>query len=351
MTFYIGCDFHPYQQTVAFCDPADGAIHCQTLRHKERAAVRQFYAQFPAPVVVGLEACGKARWFETLLAEVGCELRFGDPSAVRCRARSRHKSDRRDAELLLDLLVKGEFPTLWRRPAQSQAVLEQLRLRHALVRQRTACWNHLQALARLAGLARGKLSSRVGRERLLSAPLTTTEQEEATLWFGLADRLGEQILRLDQWLVARAGDDESVRLIKTHPGVGTLTALCLVHTLGEASRFSSAAKVVAYAGLDPVEDSSGERRAYGSISKAGSRLLRFLLGQAALQSLKQDQRLRQFYENVRSRRGQAKAKVAAARKLLIRCWIMLRDEISYAEFVHRGASKLACPARPVGAPR
>jgi len=313
--------------------------------------VRQFYSQFQPPVVVGLEACGKARWFESVVAELGCQLLIGDPNRIRQRARSRHKSDSRDAELILDLLIKDEFPALWRRSPQSQTVLEQLRLRHALVQQRTACCNHLQALARLAGLPRGKLLTKPGRQRVLAASLTDTERQECQVWWQLADHLSEQIQALNQWLGAHAATDRSVQRLKTHPGIGDLTALCIVHTLGEVSRFSSAAKVVAYAGLDPVEHSSGERRAYGSISKAGSRVLRFLLGQAALRSLPADQQLRQFYEQVRGRRGHGKAKVAAARKLLVRCYIMLRDEITYTEFVRRGASKLACPAIAVGARR
>jgi transposase len=350
MTVYIGCDFHPYQQTVAFCNSDDGVINFKTLLHKEREAVRQFYSQSHGQVVVGMEACGKARWFEALVAELGCQLLIGDPTRIRQRARSRHKSDNRDAELILELLIHDEFPTLWRRSPESQAVLEQLRLRHALVQQRTACWNHLQALARLAGLPRAKLSSAAGRQRLQSAALTETERAEVALWYRLADHLGEQIGHLDDWLAQRAAADEATQLLQTHPGVGKLTALGVMHTLGDVSRFATAAKVVAYVGLDPVEHSSGERRAYGAISKAGSRVLRFLLGQAALQSLKGDQRLEQFYQNVRGRRGQAKAKVAVARKLLIRCWIMLRDQITYEEFARRGASKLACPTIAVGTP-
>ena len=64
MTVYIGCDFHPYQQTVAFCDSNDAVINFKTLRHADRQALHKFYSRFAAPVVVGVEACGKLRWFE-----------------------------------------------------------------------------------------------------------------------------------------------------------------------------------------------------------------------------------------------------------------------------------------------
>ncbi len=92
--------------------------------------------------------------------------------------------------------------------------------------------------------------------------------------------------------------------------------------------------MVAFVGLDPLEKSSGEKRRIGSISKHGSRLVRHLLGQAAQAC--RDKRIRQFYSQVSRRRGRPKAKVAAARKLLINCYVMLRDEIGYEEFTRRG---------------
>jgi len=78
------------------------------------------------------------------------------------------------------------------------------------------------------------------------------------------------------------------------------------------------------------------------ISKAGSRLLRYLLVEAAQTAVRKDEDLKRFYKRLAERRGRPKAKVAAARKLLIRAYIMLRDEIDYAEFRHRAvAARLA----------
>ena len=152
----------------------------------------------------------------------------------------------------------------------------------------------------------------------------------------MADQLSERVLTVERWLKARARRDERVCKVRTHPGIGVLTALCLVHTLGDITRFSSTRKVTAYVGLDVVEHSSAERKVYGSISKAGSRLLRYLLVEAAQTAIRGDEQLRSFYHRVMKRRGLARAKVAVARKLLVRTFIMLRDEIDYAEFLRRG---------------
>ena len=115
-----------------------------------------------------------------------------------------------------------------------------------------------------------------------------------------------------------------------------------MHTLQPVSRFRNQRKVVAYGGLDPVIRRSAERAVYLSISKAGSRLLRYLLVEAAHTAIRYDEELKRFYQHLVARRGRPKAKIAVARKLLIRAYIMLRDEIDYAEFRRRAvAARLA----------
>jgi transposase len=335
MTVYIGVDLHPYQQTVCYCDTADGVVRQQTLSH-QKDDLRAFYSQFRGETVVGIEACGDYRWFKQLLADLGHRLLVGHPTSIRHCARSRHKSDRRDAELLLGLLMHGQFPAIWQRPAASEEIISQLRFRDALVKQRTRCCNRLQALARSAGLPRAKVHYGGGRQRLLEADLPEALRLQRDGWAEVLNQLQRQITAVDARLAAQAATDEPARLLVTHPGVGTLTALCVAHSLGDVTRFRNARQVVAFAGLDPVEHSSGERKQWGRISKAGARLLRYLLGQAGQQSLKGDAQLRAFYQRISARRGKAVAKVATARKLLIRLYIMLRDRVTYAEFSRRG---------------
>ncbi|MBA3715378.1 MAG: IS110 family transposase [Pyrinomonadaceae bacterium] len=170
-------------------------------------------------------------------------------------------------------------------------------------------------------------------QKLRLSPVLTTQRDE---WLVLADELSKRILAVERWLKRQAKDDERVQRAQTHAGVELLTSLCLVHTLGDVARFSNPRKVTAYVGLDVTEHSSAERKVYGGISKAGSRLLRYLLVEAGQTAAKSDEQLRDFYQQVMKRRGKAKAKVAVARKLLVRLFIMLRDEIDYAEFLRRG---------------
>src|SRR6266700_2833236 len=136
MTLYIGVDFHPHQQTVAWCDTETGETRTFDLAH-DLEEVRKFYSLLPEPAIIGIEASSRAAWFENMLFETGHKLFVGNPVLIRKRATSRHKNDRRDAELILELLLRGEFPSLWRRPPESDRILEMLRLRSSLVRQRT----------------------------------------------------------------------------------------------------------------------------------------------------------------------------------------------------------------------
>jgi transposase len=336
MTLYIGVDFHPHQQTVAMCNTEKGEIEQTTLFHNPEQ-VRRFYEQVPK-AVVGIEASCTARWFENLMQELGHELRVGNPSKIRARARSRHKSDKRDADLLLDLLLKDEFPSLWRRSMEGQSVLEQLRFRHHLVKHRTQVCNRLQALAHSAGLPKRGIQTKRARLALMAANFTETQAFERDQLFELLDDLTGRIKVIEGLLERSAAGDAKVELLLTYKGIGLLSALAVVHTLGDISRFPSSKEAVAYIGLDPLERSSAGKRRFGSISKAGSSVLRHLLGQAMHVAARYDPELKAFYKRLATRRSKSIAKVAATRKLLIRLFIMLRDEIDYAEFKRRGSA-------------
>lgn len=336
MTVYIGVDLHARQQTVSYVNTSNGEVKHRELHH-QRDDVRSFYSQFGDDVIVGVEACGYTNWFEQMMEELGHTILVGDAAEIRRLARRRQKNDQRDADLLLDLLVRNEFPRLYRYSSETRELLRQLRFRHRLVRLRTSIYNSLHALSISAGLSlQAKLATAQGRQQLQGLRLSPVLVYQRDEWLALAAELSERVLAVERWLKREAQRDERVQRVRTHPGVGLLTALCVVHTLGDITRFASTRKVTAYVGLDVVEHSSAERKAYGGISKAGSRLLRYLLVEAAQTAIRGDEQLGSFYQRVMKRRGLAKAKVAVARKLLVRTFIMLRDEIDYSEFLRRG---------------
>ncbi len=338
MPVYIGVDFHARTQTVCWCDTGDGVIHQRTLDH-QLDDVRAFYAQFPAPAVVGLESSGYAVWFHRLLVELGHQVLVGDAFAIRQFARRRQKNDRRDAELILDLLLHGDFPAVHVPPPASRDVLGLLRYRHRLVHIRTMLRNGLQAVALNHQLRLGPSLFRTrGLAQLAALPLAGADACQRQHSLELLSALQQQMGAVEQQLELRAAADDRVRRLRTHPGVGLLTALAVVHTLEPVSRFDRARRVAAYCGLDPLEHSSGDTTRFGHISKQGNRLLRFLLVEAAHRAVApgQDDDLRRFYVHLAMKKNTAIAAVAVARKLVLRLYRMLREGIEYDEFRRRG---------------
>jgi transposase len=192
----------------------------------------------------------------------------------------------------------------------------------------------LQAFARSRGLDKFQIRNKFAKVRLEQAASRENEHFLVSSRLNVFEHLSQEITKLEATLRKEANRDKKAKLLLTHSGIGSLTALAVVHTLGDVNRFRRKQEIVAFIGLDPLDQSSGERKRIGRISKHGSRLVRFLLVQAA--NTTRDNRLKEFYQQVSRRRGKPKAKIAVARKLLINCYIMLRDEIDYQEFSRRG---------------
>jgi transposase len=341
MTVYIGVDFHARQQTISYLTTEEGEIRRTRLEHSAdditHENVRSFYSQFKGEVIVGFEAGGYSQWFEEMLEQLGHEIWVGDAAEIRRLARRKQKNDKRDANLILELMVDGRFPRLHRRSARSREILRQIGYRHKLVKMRTMAKNSIKAIALGGGLVvRSQFYSQGGRQRLEMLKLSPSVSRQTEELMDLIEQLTKKIKRVEEWLAVEARKDERVKLLQTQPGIGLLTSLALVNTLEPIERFSNGRKVTAFVGMDPVEDSSGERKRIGSISKSGSKLMRFLLTEAAQVAIKKDDELGKFFHRVMKRRNTPKAIVAVGRKLLVRSFIMLRDGIDAEEFARRG---------------
>jgi transposase len=266
---------------------------------------------------------------------------MGDAYVIRKCALRRQKNDRRDAELLLDLLLHGDFPAVHIAPIASQSVLRLLRYRQRLVEIQTKLRNGVQALALNHQLRLGpKLWSVRGQEQLFALELDDTDILQRETSHQLLAQIRTRIRVLEKELTSRAEQD------------GLLTSLAVVHTLEPVTRFDRARRIAAYCGLDPRESSSGDTVRMGHISKQGNRLLRHLLVEAAHRAVhsKGDADLRNFYFRLLERKKNAAvASTAVARKLVLRLYRMLHEEIDYTEFRRRGREARCArkPASPV----
>ena len=331
---FIGSDFHPSWQQVSWMDSGTGETGDQKLLH-EAGAAEKFYGQFPAGSRIGLEATGNCQWFLELLAKMGHEVLVGDAAKIRASDVRQQKHDKRDARLLVQLLVEDRFPRIWV-PSKEEKDLRQLLIhRCKLVRIRAQVKNGLQHLAMNQGvLKKRKLWSQAGEKVLRELPLAPWASRRREDLFKVKEMLSGQIDLLDRAVEEVAEKNEKARLLMTQPGVGPITSMAFVLTMGNVSRFQRGKQVASYLGLIPREYSSGGHQRLGSISKQGNSFMRMLLVEAAQSAVRYDDNFRNEYLHRCHGKAKGVAKVAAARKLAIRLYWMLRSNTKYPEIVH-----------------
>jgi transposase len=283
-------------------------------------------------VRVGMEASGHARWFERLFSELQFELWIGDAAEIRTKRVRKQKTDRQDAQLILRLMLEDRFPQIWVASWENRDLRQLLWHRHRLVQSRTRIMNQLQAVALNEGLrCKKRLWREAGREQLEAFRLAPWASQRRRDLLELLDRLDPTIAKLTQAIEQEVEKCPEAQRLRTHPGVGSLTALAFVLIIGRADRFQCGKQIASYLGLVPLEESSGDRRRLGHITKQGNSLLRFLLVEAAQVTVRSIPEWRSKYFHLAMRRGRKIAKVAMARRLAVQMYWMLRKGWDYEQ--------------------
>jgi transposase len=329
----VGCDFHPSWQQIAVFDAESGEIAEYKLINGDGEAER-FYRQLPVPSLIGIEACGNSQWLIELLQRLGHEVWIGDAAQIRASYVRKQKTDRRDAAHILKLLMEGRFPRLWTPSAEQRDLRQLLVHRHKLVSIRTRVKGGLQHLALNRGLQKkSKLWTEAGQKALRDLPLDRWAACRREDLLGLLTNLDTQIQKLDVAVERLAEENPQARLLMTQPGVGPITSLAFVLTLGDVSRFRRGKQVASYLGLIPRERSSGSKQRLGAINKQGNSFMRTLLVESAQTVTRLDEGFRKQYLHRCHRMAKGVAKVAAALRLAVRLFWMLRSNTGYPEIV------------------
>ena len=335
----IGCDYHPGFQQIACVNTETGELEERRLNHREEA--EQFYRDMQArglAVRVGMEASGHGHWFECLLGELQFELWIGDAAAIKTKRVRKQKTDRQDAQLLLTLMMEDRFPRIWVPGAENRDLRQLLWHRHRLVQMRTRIMNQLHVVALNEGVRRKKALWRpAGRSELESLVLAPWASRRRQDLLDLLDQLTPKIQELSRALEEEVEKRGVARRLMTHPGVGPLTALAFELVIGNPARFHCGKQVASYLGLVPAEDSSGDRRRLGHISKQGNSLARFLLVEAAQVTVRTQPQWRSKFFHLAMRRGRKIAKVAMARKLAVHLYWMWRQGRDYEQLQKFGS--------------
>lgn len=333
--YYCGLDLH-----------AKSSVFCLVTRRGKRIAEgevpssRRGFEQIleageGVETRVVLEASTRSRWAARVLEDVGAEVIVVDPRKIRVIAETKHKTDRTDARILADLLRTGALPRpLWRVPAATRELRDQVRLRWGLVRERANLMLRARSLLGSLGINLGKraLASEATWKRVLQRRNVPAYMKRLLeILHGSIGALSEAIDQVELELASRL-EDPRVKQMQTIPGVGPVVALTTVGGLGDPSRFKDSRKAAAYTGLVPSERSSGERRRRGHITKRGPSELRRVWIQAAQAALRMRAHpLKAWAQRLIYRRGRAVAVVALARRLFRWAFAMWRDGKTFDE--------------------
>jgi len=344
--FYLAVDQHSKQLTVNLRNEA-GEILLRRQVSTRGDAPRQFLGEVQqrsaaeGGYVTIVEVCGFNDWLLELLVQCGCR----EAVLVQADGRSKRKTDRRDANQLGEVLwvnrqrlaagqsIRGlRRVRILTRPEREDRRVTQLRKN--LGRELTRTINALKTLLRRENLeqhcpTKGIQTLAAARwlKSLALSPLDRLEMDQLLARWQLLKRQKEQV---EEQVARRAAAHPDAQLLRTLPGAAAFTALGLAARVGPIERFPRPRSLANYWGLTPGCRNSGETTdRLGSITKEGSSLARFLLGQLVLHVLRKDAVMRGWYKRIKLRRGSKIARVAVMRRLATIIWHMLKEREPY----------------------
>jgi transposase len=335
----LALDLGKYKSVACTYDRATADARFHTL-DTTRDDLRPLFERH-RPALVVLEACALAGWVHDLCAELHLPCKVANTASEAWKFKhTKRKTDKDDALRLAQLEALGQLPTVAIPPQQTRQWRSLIAYRQVLVGRRCACQNRIRALRVGQGLPapRGQRAwTEVGLQGLGRHAKALAACGNDELWRGLLElalteyrQVRALIEQAEAKLDALAQADAGVQVLESIPGVGTRTAEAVVAHLHQPERFQTGKQVSAYVGLVPKQFQSGETDRRGRITRRGPALLRKLLVECAWVMLRYNSWARAVYQ--RLSRGKARKKqaiVALARKLLVRCWAMLRDKAKW----------------------
>ncbi len=343
---YLGIDQHKRQLTVNLRGE-DGSVILQRQVSTEWEKVCAFFADLAEKArpeggfLAILEVCGMNPWLLKMLKEYGCR----EIVVIQPTERSKQKTDRRDAGKLGHLLwvhrqqfLEGKHPLGLRRvqpPTPQEADDRQLTaLRARLTKKRTAVLNGLHRILRKHNLEQARptklFQTQKVRRWLAEMELPALDRLEVDLLLPQWELLDEQLETAEAKIAERAVADEQVKLLESVPGLGHYSAVAISSRIGNIDRFQRPDSLANFFGLPPGCRNSGEAtQRLGSITKQGSRMVRFLLNQAVIKVLRFDAVMRTWFKRIKKRRGSKIARVAVMRRLVTIIWHMLKKKQKY----------------------
>jgi transposase len=335
---YVGTDLHKNTITVCVIEKVSGQRKVKarrTMACKNMEGILEFFQGLGKFQVV-VEATASYEWFFRLIEKEADRLVLAHPKKLRVIAESKHKSDNIDARVLAEFLALDMIPEAYRPSPRVQQHRVLVRHRHGIQQRITGVKCKLRHKLSYYNADLVDLFTESGQQHLEQVVMSAADRFEVEALQEQLQLLQKQLQRADERLQAFANDApvaerEARALLATIPQIGPVTVDVVLSELGDWKRFRSAKKAAAYAGLDPGCRSSAGKSHQLSISKEGSRHLRWILVEAAWRLVGKLRRWGQVYERLKENTGSCKkAIVGVARRLLGVMFAMLRKGQPYS---------------------
>jgi transposase len=328
---YVGIDVGKNRCRAAMMN-REGVIVDEFSFNNDQAGISHLASMLTMDDRVVMESTG-AYWLNLYnhLDDVHIPVVLANPLKTKAIASARIKSDKVDARILAHLLRANLIPESYVPSREMREIRSLIRHRLSKVKVRSMVKNRVHAIIDRSGLKYdfSNLFGKAGMQWLKSLELSSLDRLMLENHLTHLESLNRQIARVDEEITARASRDDDVRLLLSLTGVDVYTALLIKSEVGSVGRFSNYKKLVSWAGLAPSLHQSGDVEYHGSITKQGSKMLRWIMVESARVAANHDPRLRSFYERVKERRGDQKAIVAVANKMLKIIWFMLKRKEEY----------------------
>jgi transposase len=332
---FIGVDLHKKIITVCVMSDKLSVLARKTLYCEKPDEIVEFFRQF-RPFRVVVEATASYLWFVELLEPLAEKVVLANPKKLRVIAESTKKTDRLDAQVLAEFLARDMIPESYMPTLRQRQHRALVRHRQYIRGRMTSVRCKIRRILADYNMDRKDLfSAQCGKAYLKQVPLSDADRFVIKqLWSEYEDHQA-RLLALTKKIKAFAAkasqrEAEARQIIKTAPGVGTVTAEVVLSELGDVSRFRNAKTVCAYAGLVPaVRQSGGKKSQDLRITKEGSGLLRWALVESAWRLVNTSPKWGAVFMRLRKRSGSKRAIVAVARKLLCVLYAMLKTSTPY----------------------
>lgn len=329
---YVGVDYHKKYSVATKMDYQGNIL--ETIKLSNDPHSLQSYADsLPKGSKIAVEATGNWYYFYELLENKSPEIFLAHPLKTRAIAEARIKTDKIDSTILAHLLRTDFLPTSYIPSRKVRDRREILRYRASLVSCRTSLKNKVHAILSKNGIEM-KYSNIFGKKAMMflkGLHLRMCYKQALNGYIKLAETINELVAEVNDTIKNIVIEDPQAILLITVPGISYFSALLIMSEIGEIGRFFSARKLCSYAGLVPSVRSSGGKTRYGSITKHGSKWLRWIMIELSCHFTNSCPRLNDMYQRISKKHGKSTARVAVAREMLKIIFYMLRDRREFVK--------------------